>query len=52
MSTNQLKRLKMFLKKLFSMKITNVISFLHVSERKKTNKNARVITGLSKNRKK
>lgn len=36
----------MFLKKLFSMKTTNVNSFHPVSERKK-NKKARVITGLS-----
>ena len=38
----------MLLEKLFSMKLTNVISFLPVSERKKKkNKNVRVITGLS-----
>ena len=38
----------MFLRKLFSMKITNLILFLPASERKKiTNKDAGVITGLS-----
>ena len=38
-----------FYEKLFSMKITNIISFLPVSEKtnKKTNENARVIAGLS-----
>ena len=38
----------MFLKKLFSIKINNVISFLPVSERKKPNKQVkiRVIIGL------
>ena len=47
MSSNN-KAVKNALEKLFSMKLTNVISFLSVSERKKkTNKNARVITGLS-----
>ena len=46
MSSNN-KAVKNALEKLFSMKLTNVISFLSVSERKKKQIRMRVITGLS-----